>query len=204
MMKRLDPRVILGLLLLTGGVLALLQAMGYLENASSLFWGGIFAVLGLLFLSLLFGGHWWSLFPGFALLAIGVLIFLPEEADDLGGLVFLGGIGLAFWLAYATDRADRWWALMPAGALTTLAAVSVIGEHSSERYTAAVFFLGLAITFLLVRVLAGMRWANWPALVMGVFAVLAFLSLLDISNYVGAAALIGAGMYILFRYFTNR
>ena len=81
-----------------------------------------------------------------------MLVLLPQEADDLGGLIFLGGIGLAFWLAYATDRADRWWALMPAGALTTLAVVSVVGDVWSERYTASVFFLGLAITFLLVRV----------------------------------------------------
>jgi hypothetical protein len=204
MMKRLDSRVILGSLLLIGGGLALMQAMGYLENASDLFWGGIFIALGLLFLSLLFGGHWWSLFPGFALLAIGAVIFLPDSAEDLGGLIFLGGISLAFWAAYATSPGDRWWALMPAGALTTLAIISVVGDRLSDQETAAIFFGGFAITFLLVRLLAGMRWAHWPALGLGIMAVLAFLSLLDISNYVAAAALMCAGLYLLFRYFTNR
>src|SRR5688572_32611683 len=100
MMKRFDPRIIFGSLLLIGGGLALLQAMGYLNDASDIFWGSIFFLLGLLFLSMLLGGHWWSVFPGFTLLAIGVLIVLPDRMDDLGGLIFLGGIALAFWVTY--------------------------------------------------------------------------------------------------------
>ena len=54
MMKRFDPRIIFGFLLLIGGGLTLLQAMGYLQDASDIFWGSIFVLLGLLFLSLLF------------------------------------------------------------------------------------------------------------------------------------------------------
>src|SRR5574337_726516 len=110
-MKRFDPRIVLGFLLLAGGVLALMQTMGFLENTSDIFWGGVFLAAGLVFLTLLFGGHWWSAFPGFTLTALGALILLPDSLGDFGGALFLGGIGLSFWYVYFTSRVERWWAI---------------------------------------------------------------------------------------------
>jgi hypothetical protein len=203
-MKRFDPQIVFGLLLLTGGVLALLQTMGYLENASDVFWGGMFIALGLLFLSLLVGGHWWSVFPGFTLLALGILIFLPDNLDDFGGFIFLGGIGLSFWVTYATSPRERWWALIPAGVLTTLACMTIAAERFGEFETAGFFFLGLSATFLLVALLAGMSWAYWPALVLGVMGILGLASLFEVANYIWAVALMAVGGFLLFRYFSNR
>lgn len=203
-MKRFDPQIVFGLLLLTGGALALLQTMGYLKNASDVFWGGMFIAIGLLFLSLLVGGHWWSVFPGFTLFAIGALIFLPDDFKNLGGLIFLGGIALSFWVTYLTAPRERWWALIPAGVLTTLAGITVAAERFGEFETAGFFFLGLSATFLLVAFLAGMRWAYWPALVLGVMGVLGLASLFEIANYIWAVALIAIGGFLLFRYFSDR
>lgn len=45
-MKRFDPRIILGVLLIAGGALALAQTMGFLESATKFFWGGVFLVGG--------------------------------------------------------------------------------------------------------------------------------------------------------------
>lgn len=203
-MKRFDPQIVFGLLLLTGGALALLQTMGYLKDASDVFWGGMFIALGLLFLSLLVGGHWWSVFPGFTLLAIGILIFLPETMDDFGGFVFLGGIAASFWITYSTDPRERWWALIPAGVLTTLAGMTIAAERFGEFQTAGFFFLGLSATFLLVALLAGMRWAYWPALALGIMGILGLASLFEIANYIWAVALMAAGGFLLFQYFRNR
>jgi len=253
-MKRFDPRIIFGILLIAGGGLALAQTMGLLENASDIFWGGAFLAAGLVFLSLLFGGHWWASFPGFTLVALGALILLPASLDDFGGALFLGGIGLSFWYVYFTSRTERWWALIPAGVLTalavmivvaeryedyggaiflggiglsffavyltnrierwwalipggvlvTLAGMTIAAERVGEFQTAGLFFLGLAATFLLVAVLAGMNWAYWPALVLGIMGFLGIASLLQIANYLWAVALIGAGGFMLIRYFTNR
>lgn len=203
-MKRFDPRIIFGVMLLMGGGLMLLQAMGLLKNAPDLFGGGVFLVASAAFLSLLFSGQWWAAFPGFTLAAIGVLILLPNSLQDLGGLIFLGGIGLAFWLVYLMDRGERWWALIPAGVLTTLAFVSILPGRIGAFETGGVFFLGLAATFLLVALLAGMRWAYWPAGVLGIMGFLATVSLMDFANYIWAVLLIGAGVFLLFRYFTNR
>ena len=203
-MKRFDPRIVFGFLLLVGGSLALLQTMGYLKNLPDIFWGGMFIALGLIFLTLVIGGHWWGVFPGFVLLAIGGLLLLPKQLNDFGGALFLGGIALAFWVAYVTDRKDRWWALIPAGVLTTLAGVTITSMRFGGFESGGFFFLGLAITFLLVAVLAGMRWAYWPALALGIMGLLGIASLLEFANYVWAAVLIGAGGFLLFRYFTQR
>jgi hypothetical protein len=203
-MKRFDPQIVFGLLLLTGGALALLQTMGYLKDASDVFWGGMFIALGLLFLSLLVGGHWWGVFPGFTLLAIGILIFLPESMDDFGGFIFLGGIAASFWITYITAPQERWWALIPAGVLTTLAGMTIAAERFGEFQTAGFFFLGLSATFLLVALLAGMHWAYWPALALGIMGVLGLASLFEIANYIWAVALMAAGGFLLFQYFRNR
>jgi hypothetical protein len=228
--------------------------MGLLENASDIFWGGAFLAAGLVFLSLLFGGHWWASFPGFTLVALGALILLPESLDQFGGALFLGGIGLSFWYVYftrreqhwwalipagvltalavmiivaerfeefggaiflggiglsffavyLTNRIERWWALIPGGVLVTLAGVTIAAERFGEFQTAGFFFLGLSATFLLVGLLAGMGWAYWPALVLGIMGFLGILSLLDVGNYIWAVILIGAGLFMLVRYFMRR
>jgi len=253
-MKRFDARIVFGLLLIVGGVLALAQTMGLLSNVSDIFWGGLFLTAGLIFLSLLFGGHWWAAFPGFILAALGVMILLPDSFGALGGAIFLGGIGLSFWYVYFSSRNERWWALIPAGVLTalavmivvtqqhedfgaavflggiglsffavyftnrlerwwaiipggvlvTLAGVTVAAQQFGEFQTAGFFFFGLAITFLLVALLTGMRWAYWPALALGILGFLGIASLLNIANYLWALALIGVGAFMLIKYFTNR
>lgn len=254
-MKRFDSRIFLGILLIVGGVLALAQTMGFLQNVSDYFWGMVFVLAGLGFLSLLLdSNNWWGAFPGFTLLALGALILLPDSLEDIGGGIFLGGIALSFWYVYFTDRSGRWWAIIPGGVLTalsllvivseyfedysgaivlggigltffvvyftnrserwwalipfgvlsTLATVTVVAEKVGEFQTAGVFFFGLAITFLLVALLTKMTWAYFPAAVLAVMGIFGLVSLLDIANYVWAIALILLGVFILFRYFTNR
>lgn len=253
-MKRLDPRIVFGFLLLVGGILALAQRMGYLENAPAIFWGGLFVSGGLLFLILLPGGNWWSAFPAFTLVALGALILLPKQLEYFGGALFLGGIGLSFWYVYfnsrlerwwaiipacvltalaimtvvaqryenlggaiflggigfaflilfITERKERWWALIPAGVLATLSGVTIAAGRFGGFQTAGFFFFGLAITFLLVAVLADMHWAFWPALVLGVMGLLGIASLLQFTSYIWSVLLIAAGSFMLFKYFTNK
>jgi hypothetical protein len=202
-MKRFDSRIVLGLVLLMAGGLLLLQTMGFLENASDFFWGAAFLLGGVAFLSLLLGGNWWAVFPGMTLLSLGVIILSPSRLDRFDGMIILGGIAIAFWLVYLMDR-SRWWALIPGGVLSTLAVVTILPGQIGSLGTGGVFFLGLALTFLLVALAAGLRWAYYPAAVLGVMGVLATLSLTDASNYVWAVVLIIAGGYLIFRFFTKR
>jgi hypothetical protein len=203
MMKRFDPRIVLGSMLLLGGGLLLAQTMGYLKNATDVFWGLIFLIVGVAFLSLLLGGNWWAVFPGMTLVALGVEVLFGDQLGAFDGAVFLGGIAIAFWLVYLLDR-SRWWALIPAGVLSTLAVVSVLPGKYGDFETGGVFFLGLALTFLLVALAANMRWAYYPAAALGVMGALATVSLMDWTNYLWAAALIVAGGFLIFRFFTQR
>lgn len=203
-MKRIDPRIVIGTLLIVAGGLGILQAFGFLQNASDIFWGLVFLAAGGVFLYMFAGGfasgQWWAVIPGLVLAGIGVLILLPDSLDDLGGGVFLGAIGLSFWLIYFSGR-ERWWAIIPGGVLFTLALVAILpSQLFGGTDSGGVFFLGLATTFLLVAILADMRWAYWPAGALGVFGVfLFFQSQIYLLSYVSAAALIGAGIFIILR-----
>jgi hypothetical protein len=203
-MKRFDPRIVIGTLLIVAGTLGFLEAFGFLRDASDIFWGLVFLAAGGIFLYMFAGGfasgQWWAVIPGLVLAGIGVLILLPDSLDDLGGAVFLGAIGLSFWLVYFSGR-ERWWAIIPGGVLLTLAVVSAIPSNLfGGTDSGGVFFLGLATTFLLVAILANMQWAYWPAGALGVFGVfLFFQSQIYLLSYVAAAALIGAGIFIILR-----
>lgn len=203
-MKRLNPRIVIGTLLILAGGLGFLEAFGILRDASDVFWGVIFLLAGGAFLTVFVGGfsrgQWWAIIPGLILAGIGVSILLPDSLDDLGGAIFLGSIGLSFWLVYLSGR-DRWWAIIPGGVLITLAVVSALPDSLFGGLgTGAVFFLGLALTFLLVALLAGMVWAYWPAGILGIIGVLAlFQSQVYLLTYIGAAALICVGVVIIWR-----
>jgi hypothetical protein len=203
-MKRLDARVILGILLILAGGLGFLQAFGFLQSASDIFWGLVFLAAGAVFLfvfaSGFASGNWWAAFPGFVLAGIGVVILLPDSLDRIGGAVFLGAISLSFWAVYLTGR-SRWWAVIPGGVLFTLAIVSALPENLLGGAAAGgVLFLGLALTFLLVALLTNMSWAYWPAGALGLLGIfLFFQSQIGLFSYAAAGALILAGGYIILR-----
>ena len=94
-------------------------------------------------------------------------------------------------------------AVIPAGVLTTLSAVTLASRHVTGSAAGGVFFVGLGLTFLLVALLPSpqgkMWWAFIPAgilLAMGILLIGAFTGL---TNYVWALALIGVGVWLLLR-----
>jgi hypothetical protein len=202
-MKRIDPSIVGGLILILAGGLFLMQKMGILDNVGDIFWGAVFLAVGALFLFTFFTGSWWAVIPGCVLAGIGALILLPDSLEAYGGALFLGSISLAFWLVFATAPRERWWALIPAGVLTTLAVVTFLPDLIGGTATGSIFFFGMALTFLLVALLAGMRWAYYPAVALAVIGVLTTLALGGIANYVWAILLIGAGGYLIFRSFRS-
>jgi len=105
-MKRFDVRAIGGILLIVVGILLLLQNFWILGVVVALIWALIFAAGGLIFLYMFLTNRtrWWAVIPGFGLLGLAALIaldgFLPQVGEVLGGMIFLGGVGLAFWVIY--------------------------------------------------------------------------------------------------------
>jgi hypothetical protein len=203
-MRKFDVRLMIGGLLILGGILALLDTMGIIGNAGGIFWGLIWGAVGVFFLYLLINdrqNNWWAAFPAFALLGMGASSILPNSLDFLSGLLFLGGIGLAFWWVYFTDR-SRWWAIIPGGVMLTLGAVSAL-DNIPGLDTGGLFFIGLGLTFLLVAVLTGgaQSWAWYPTVVLLIFGALVGIPSLDITDYVVPAVLILVGGFMIYRFF---
>lgn len=206
-MRRLDPRLLIGVLLVVGGVLSLLDVQGVISNAGGIFWGILFGAAALVFLYMLSNerNNWWAAFPGFTLLGLAVSSVLPDSLEGYKGLAFFAGISLAFWWVYFSDH-QRWWAIIPAGVLLTLGVVSAI-ENATGFRTGGSFFLGLGLTFILVALLPGgtaRQWALIPGVVLLLFGALLGTPFLGLTQYIWPAALILLGAYLVFRFFRNQ
>lgn len=207
-MRRYDPRLFLGILLVLGGLLSLLDAMGVISNGGGIFWGLIFGAGGLIFFYMLINNreNWWAAFPAFTLLGLSASSFLPKSLGAYDSLVFFAGISLGFWWVYFTDR-ERWWAIIPAGILLTLGVVSAVNHASGNLGTGGLFFLGLGLTFVLVALLPGgssRSWALIPGAILLVFGALLGTPYRGITNYLWPAILIILGGYFVVRFFVNR
>jgi hypothetical protein len=206
----MDARLVIGLLLIAGGVLYLLDNLGVVR------WGGLVWAAAALVGALAFLGvvardraMWWALIPGVTLLGLAATISLGELApalgDRWGGALFLGSIGLSFWLIYVLSRAN-WWAVIPGGVLLTLAAVAGL-EDGMGIDVPGVFFLGLGLTFLLVAVIPTdqgplrMRWALIPGAILLAMGALFAVGFETAIGYVWPAALILGGLALLWRAF---
>lgn len=184
-MNRPRDALIWGIILLLVGLVFLLwnfDVFASLSGVAELVIAGLFALAGLGFLVgyLVRRQEWWRVIPGFLLLAVGGIIFLATRAttDMWLGAVLLVGLALAFAVIYFSDRRERWWALIPGGALVVTVIVVLLGNKLSPAYLGAVLFGGLGLVFLLIYVLAAerakLRWSLIPA---GVLLIMGLVSL---------------------------
>ena len=194
-------RLVPGLILITLGVLGLLGSLGWL--------GGLGGLVG----TLLFGAAaYYAYQQGQRTGALGWraatyplagLAIAGIAPDPLGGAAFLLGLGLAFVLAYRDDAA-RWWAIIPAGALLSMALTALVDDAAGPSGSGgAVFLLGLAATFFALTRLPqhAQRWALYPA---AALALLALLALTTGGAWVVPVVLIGAGTWMLLKPETAR
>ena len=190
-----DRNYTIGWILVILGGLALLSNFGIFQGMSHLVGALFFAFLGGLALR-----HYQRKHRTGSLVGAFVLFGLAAAAavsGALSGFFFLGLIGAGFGAIYYTDR-ERWWAIIPAGTLLSLAVVAALDELAPRYESGSVLFLGLAATFLLLTRLPEdpKRWAIYPAIA---FVVLAVLGLSVGGNWLLPLALVGVGVYLLYR-----
>lgn len=212
-MRKLEARVIWGILLIAGGILFLLQNFGLFGGMLTFLWVLIFGAAGAIFLFVLLTNraHWWAVIPGFALLSLAALIALdqliPQIGDAWGGTLFLGGIGLSFWVIYFVKR-EHWWAIIPGGVMLTLALIAGLASVLEGTETGGVFFLGLGLTFGLLSFVptpqGRIKWALIPAAVLLVMGLLLGAAAAPLLNYLWPVALILLGLYHIFRTLISR
>jgi hypothetical protein len=207
-MKRFEASTIAGLLLIGAGLLFLFANIGLLGAVAGPIWALLFALGGGVFISVSARNRarWWALIPGCTLLGLAALIgadaIVPGGTGPWGGALFLGAISLSFWLVYVLSY-QRWWALIPAGTLLTLAAIAGLSGSWPGRDMGWLLFAGLALTFGLVYLdpFAPHRraWALYPAAGLLVMALIVAAPLGATFNLVWPAALILAGLYLALR-----
>jgi hypothetical protein len=163
-MKRITLPVILGLILLMCGGVLLLQAADVLKYYERWFWASVFIAGGVLFLIYLFDRVWWTVFPGFPLLAIAATIIIFPWSPSWAWAAFFIVSSLSFWVFYFSGRDEKWWALMPAGLLVSFGLVIGIEQFVSGAVAAGICSLGLSLTLVLVIALTrSNQWAYIPA-----------------------------------------
>jgi hypothetical protein len=205
-MKRFDLRILWGGLLIVAGVLFLLQEMNLIPSAWDIVWALLFGVAGCVFLFAFLTDrtHWWPLIPGIGLLSLAVLMLVEEAlpGSDWAGAIFLGGIGISFWLVYALNR-ENWWAVIPGGVLVTLAFVAGFDSFMVDDVGGGIFMLGLGLTFGLVGLLptpqGRMNWAFIPAAVLLIIGLFLITPWMPLFSYIWPVALILLGAYFILR-----
>jgi hypothetical protein len=215
-MTRARDALIWGIILLIVGLGFLLWNFGVFESLSGiaeLVIAGLFALLGVGFLlSYLVSRHdWWRVIPGFALLSVGAIIFLSTRgvAGLWLGVVLFIGLALAFAVVYFTDRRERWWALIPFGAMVVMVATVLLNTRDlGEELLGAVLFGGMGLVFFLIYALspdrAQFRWALIPTSVLLIMGLVSLAADMRQSNPASAQwvrlwpiLLIGLGVVLL-------
>jgi hypothetical protein len=196
-MKRFDYRILVGTALILGGILMLLNQTGILKGTVDLFWAGLLAIAAAIFLFWFFSDRskWWAAIPGFTLAGLAVSSLLLNRIG-WGGLAFLGGIGLGFWAIYFSER-TRWWAIIPGGVLLTLGITSVMSDAYGVMDSGGVFFVGLGLTFVLVALLAKMKWAFIPAAVLLLLGFFLGTPFVGYMQYIWIGVLLVAGVILV-------
>ena len=212
-MKRIEASAAWGLLLITGGLLFLLQNLGILGGGLVLVWALLFAAAGVVFLYVFLNdrANWWAVIPGCVLLSLGILIGLdelaPKVSNNLGGALVLGSISLSFWIIYFTKR-EYWWAIIPGGIMLTLALITILESVAQELEVVGVLFLGMGATFGVLSLLPNpqgrMKWPLIPAAVLLLVGILLAAASASVLNYIWPTGLVLVGLYLIYRSLTSK
>jgi hypothetical protein len=200
-----------GVLLIVLGGFFLLQVTGIFGVLTTLFWSVAFAAAGAVFLYVFFTGlhtRWWAAIPGFTLLGLAATIFYdrfaPPLFSDIGAAVFLASIGVGFVAIFFTNR-EHWWAIIPGGALLSVASVVLVNQAGiSFLNPASVLFIGLGLTFGLLGLMStylntNLRWAYIPAAILLVMGIVIFTPFIGSLGWILPMALIAGGAYLILR-----
>jgi hypothetical protein len=205
-----------GILLIVGGLLFLLQHLGTFGGFAGPVWMAFFGAAGLFFLYLFLkdlASTWWAAIPGCALLGLSATVFLgevgPRFLQPASGPLFLFSIGLGFVLVYLAAP-QNWWAVLPAGVMTTLAAVAGVDTFGPRGVSSGgIFFIGLGLTFLLLGTLParggkGLRWIFIPGVILLMMGIVVGIPFIGAFGYLWSLVLLVGGAFFIWRNLTMK
>jgi len=197
-----------GLLILFGAVL-LLEQFNILTGVPALLWGALLVLIGAALMSdhlRLPGAAAWKVFPGMALIGMGIESMLPHSLKMLDGVAFLAAMGAAFVL-FMQGTKRSWWAVIPAGVFFSLALTNLV-DNVTKFDAGGIFLIGLGVTFFVLALVSiqgeKREWGFIPGSVLVILGALEYTTKFNVSwDYLLPGILILAGLLFLLRSFTS-
>ena len=209
-MKQKSVNVFWGLILILAGAVFLVEQLGLIPNLAAVVWAFIFAGASLLFFFTYFsaGTHEWGwLFPATITAGLAATIWLAEMGVEgtLAGAVFMASVSLPFWLAYAIDRRENWWALIPGWATAVITLVILLADRVAGEFIGSLMLFAIALPFFAVY-LANREhwWALIPGFVLSGVGLVVLLTTTAGGEAVGALVLFSISLPFFIIYFRFR
>jgi hypothetical protein len=199
-----------GVLLIGGGILALADQLGYIEDLSPTLWILAFAAVSLLgFVSYAMSGwtQWGWLFPAGVCGGLALVITFATNNVDTAAVAspLFFGLLIPFAAAYFMDRTRNWWALIPGGVMLFLALTTLLVDTVDGEWVGAMFLLLIGLVFLAVYF--NNRIRTWALLVAYIFGVLSIAPMLasfgDVAAYFGTVFLLAVALPFFILYFRS-
>jgi hypothetical protein len=172
----------------------------------------LFGALSLLFFATYFVNgreKWGWLFPACISLGLAVamlaMIINPAIEGTWVPAVIIFSVAVPFIVAYALAPKPRWWALIPAYAITIVALIPLFAENAPGEVVGAFFMWAIALPFFVVYLRDRTRWwALIPAGAMAIIGIFPLLSLGIDSDLVGGIVLLLIAAPFLVVYLWNQ
>lgn len=196
--------------LIPGGVMLFLALVTLLaDNVGGEWVGALFLFLiALSFLVVYLNNRTrqWALLVAYILFVLSIAPAMASFGGDVPeyfGVIFLLAVAIPFYVIYFRPGEGNWWAIIPAGVMTTLALIAglaiagFIRDTETGGISNAILMGGLAATFAVVWLRHARDWAKVVTIILALVAIgsIFFVSLTDIFWPI---AIILAGGYLLF------
>lgn len=194
--------------LIPGGVMVFLALTTLLVDSAGGEWiGALFLfmiAISFLLVYLTNRTRTWALIVAYVTAVLGIAPLMATGGRDAAyyGPIFLFAVALPFFIVYFRS-AQNWWAIIPAGALTTvsiiaaLAIAGLIRNANEGGYANALLMGGLAVTFAVVWLRHAKAWARVVTIVLALVAV-ASVFFASYSQIFWPLAIILVGIYLFY------
>lgn len=148
----------------------------------------------------------WALLVAYILFVLSVAPAMASFGGDVPayfGSIFLLAVGIPFFVVYLRSGEGNWWAIIPAGVMTTLAIIATLGIAGWIRDTQtggisnAILMGGLAATFAVIWLRHAKPWAKVVTIALAALAI-ASIFFASYSEIFWPVAFILLGAYLLY------
>ncbi|HLO29899.1 MAG TPA: hypothetical protein VK249_12225 [Anaerolineales bacterium] len=146
----------------------------------------------------------WALIVAYVTAVLGIAPLMASGGRDAEyyGPIFLLAVALPFFVVYFRSAAN-WWAVIPAGALTTISIVAglsisgIVAFRWENAFMTALLLAGLAGTFAVLWLRHDKAWARIVTIILAALAV-ASLLFINYSEILWPVAIILGGIYLFY------